>query len=568
MLRGAQCPVARAFFRPYSSKSAAASSAFPKIREDNFDHVVRSPYNVEVSDLNLSDFVWRNIRSYPEQPALTCGLTGRTYKYKEARGSSFNLSVALLNVVGLRPGDVLGMLMPNVPEFPLVFLGAASAGLVVTPANPLYTPEELARQFTDANVRCIVTVASLFDKVQETVELMPGGAGPIIVEGVPIYKDLLSLKALMMRQLTRMDLKPERIDPDALVALPYSSGTTGVPKGVMLTHRNMVASINQMDHPQMIAYGQDGPQERGLSVIPFFHIYGLQGTLNMSLSRGYHVITLPKFEPQSFSNAVRNYKPTMMALVPPLVKFMTQSPTVNAEDLQFLRLVTSGAAPLGKPHVEAFLRKINNPEFIFKEAYGLTETSCMATMMPNAYIPEKIGSCGLPAPLVEVKVIDKNGISLPVGETGELLMRGPNVMKGYLNNEKATRRILSEDGWLMTGDLAYIDSDGFVFIVDRMKELIKVKGLQVSPTELEEILIKMDGIADVAVVGVPDEIAGELPKAYVVKKPGSNITEDEVCTFLEPHVANFKHLKGGVQFVNEIPKNAAGKVLRKNLKDL
>ncbi|CAB3363097.1 Hypothetical predicted protein [Cloeon dipterum] len=544
------------------------------IKEDYIDrtnNVVQSPFSgVVVPKLNVSDYIWRNSDRWKHWPAVTCAVTGRSFSFCEARAAAERLGIALPATLGLRQGDVVGVVMPNMPEYAITFLGLASAGIIVSPANPLYTAEELARQFENCGAKAVVTTPEHFTKVQEALSKVPGGGGPIVVTtGGPEGNDIFSLDELMEREFSRRTPRFDRPDPDSIVALPYSSGTTGLPKGVVILHRNMVANLCQLEHPNVLSFPPYGaPQDVTVGVLPFFHIYGLNGLLNISLSIGRHTITIPKFEPKVFASIFTKYKPSVLALVPPLVMYLTQSELVTSSDLSRVRFISCGAAPATKSLIEQFMIKANCPDLDFREGYGLTETSCAATFRPSWSGDDKIGSCGLPVSLTEVKVVDEQGQALPLGQTGELWLRGPQVMQGYFRNEKATKETLTDDGWLMTGDIAYLDNDGYVFIVDRLKELIKVKGLQVSPTELEGILRKMDGVADVAVLGVPDQRAGEVPKAFVVVKEGSTIAENDVAAFVEARVAEFKRLAGGVKFIKEIPKNAAGKILRKNLKSL
>ncbi|XP_059483604.1 uncharacterized protein LOC132201447 [Neocloeon triangulifer] len=498
-------------------------------------------------------------------------MTGRRYTYGQARGLSHHISVVLPHYLGLKTGDVIAMVVPNMPEFPIIFLGAASAGLIVSPANPLYTQSELARQFCETKVRAVVTVPPLLEKVQAALEEVPGSGGPVVVIGGPSApkKNQIGFEDLIQKRVVG-DSILEHPDPDCIACLPFSSGTTGLPKGVMLTHRNMVANLCQIEHPEVSPPLPEGfDQDRILAILPFFHIYGMNGVMNMSLLHGRSILTLPKFEAQSFSEAFAKFKPTVLAIVPPLCAFIAQSPTISPQDLSMVRFVTCGAAAAPPATVQQFIRKANSKKLNFKEGYGMTESSCLATSPPSsAPMEDRVDTVGVPIPNTEVKVVDKEGNALPMGEIGEILVRGPQIMKGYFRNEQATKESLTEDNWLRTGDIGYFRQNGYISLVDRVKEMIKVKGLQVSPTELESILNTMEGVADVAVAAVPDEACGEVPRAYVVKGKDSFLTEEDVIKFLKPQVAQFKQLKGGVRFVSAIPKNAAGKILRAELKNL
>lgn len=345
---------------------------------------------------------------------------------------------------------------------------------------------------------------------------------------------------------------------DDVVVLPYSSGTTGLPKGVMLTHHNLVANICQCDHA--IVYQPDG--EVALAFLPFFHIYGMQVLMNGLLANGVTVVTLPRFDLDQALSLVQEHRITRFFAVPPVVLALAKHPAVDSYDLSSLVQVFSGAAPLGAEIAMEAEKRIGC-EVV--QGYGMTELSPVSHTTPPGMF--KAGSSGVTVSNTESRIVDPDtGEDQPFGERGELWVRGPQVMKGYLNNPEATAATLDSDGWLHTGDVAIIDEDHHMTIVDRVKELIKYNGFQVPPAELEALLITHPEVNDVAVIGIPDESAGELPKAFIVRSPGSEVTAEDLQAFVAEHVASYKHIRL-VEFIDEIPKSASGKILRRLLRD-
>jgi acyl-CoA synthetase (AMP-forming)/AMP-acid ligase II len=340
-----------------------------------------------------------------------------------------------------------------------------------------------------------------------------------------------------------------------LVVLPYSSGTTGLPKGVMLTHRNLVANLCQMEGLDYFT-----ANDTLICVLPLFHIYGLVVILNMGLHKGSPIVTLPRFDLEQFLRAVQDYKVTMAHIVPPIVLMLSNNPLVDEYDVSSLHTLFSGAAPLGEALTRACMERLNCK---IRQGYGMTETSPVTHSSPSDPAKVKFGSVGVLAPNTECKIVNlETGEPVPPRTEGEICVRGPQIMKGYLNRPEATATTIDADGWLHTGDVGFVDEDGHFFIVDRAKELIKYKGFQVAPAELEAILLKHPAVADCAVIPCPDDEAGEVPKAFVVCK--GEVSAQAIMDFVAVEVATFKRLRY-VEFIDKVPKSASGKILRRVL---
>ena len=338
--------------------------------------------------------------------------------------------------------------------------------------------------------------------------------------------------------------------------LPYSSGTTGVSKGVMLTHRNLVANI-----AQVLGAAEMREDETMVAVLPFFHIYGMQVLMNCGLRAGATIVTLPRFDLEQFLSVHQEHGITRSFVAPPIVVALAKHPLVDSFDMSKLEQVFSGAAPLS---AELALEAGKRLGCEVVQGYGMTELSPVSHLTPSGQF--KPGSVGVTAPNTELRIVDPlTGEDLGIGEDGEIWVRGPQVMKGYLNNEQATAHTIDADGWLHTGDIGHVDPDDHVFVVDRLKELIKYKGFQVPPAELEAILLTHPAVADAAVIGIPDEEAGEIPAAYVVLQPGSEATAEEIMEFVAGHVAHYKQVRH-LEFIEAVPKSAAGKILRRELR--
>jgi acyl-CoA synthetase (AMP-forming)/AMP-acid ligase II len=511
----------------------------------------RSPFpDVELPEVPITEYVLRAADVAPDRPALIDGPSGRTYSFAQLRDAVHRFAGGLA-ARGFKPGDTLGLMAPNLPEYAIVFHGVAVAGGTVTTINPTYGADEVRFQLLDAGATMLVTIGMFAETARKAIEGTQI-TDILTIDGAEGTEHAMALCAAEPAAQVPVDVH------DAVVVLPYSSGTTGLPKGVMLTHFNLVANIAQLE-PIFMTGDQ---QEVILAFLPFFHIYGMQVLMNFGLAQGATIVTMPRFDLQQALEVVQTYKVTRFFAVPPVVLALAKHPLVEQYDMSSVVQVFSGAAPLGADLAAEAAARVKC-EVV--QGYGMTELSPVSHGTPEGMF--KPGTSGITVPNTEVRIVDPaTGEDLGVGTEGELWVRGPQVMKGYLNNEQATRHTIDDDGWLHTGDVAVVDEDHHVSIVDRVKELIKYKGFQVPPAELEALIVSHPKVLDVAVIGVPDVEAGELPKAFVVAAPGSGVTAEELQDFVSEHVSSYKRIRQ-VEFVDEIPKSPSGKILRRLLRD-
>ena len=510
----------------------------------------KSPYeDVDILNVPITEFVLRHADELSEKPAFIEGASGRVVTFGELKTLIHRFAGGLASR-GFGPGDTLALVSPNLPEYAVAFHGAAVAGGTVTTVNPTYGAEEIRFQLNDAAASILVTIEAAVPVALEAIEGTE--VSEIIVIGD--HEEATSMSEVISSE--PIDQVPVDLSSQAMV-LPYSSGTTGLPKGVVLTHRNLVANLCQCDG--VIDYDQDAS---GLAVLPFFHIYGMQVLMNGLLANGCTVISMPRFDLVEALTLIQTHRITHFFAVPPMILALAKHPIIDNFDLSSLEMVLSGAAPLGSELAEEAAARIGC-EVI--QAYGMTELSPATHITPSGqYRP---GSVGLTVPNAECRIVDpETGEDQDIGGEGELWIRGPMVMAGYLNNPEATALTIDDDGWLHTGDVATVDEHQHFYIVDRVKELIKFKGFQVPPAELEAIIITHPAVADVAVIGIPDDEAGELPKAFVTLKPEMEATETDIKDYVAEKVATYKQIQM-VEFIDEIPKSASGKILRRFLRD-
>ena len=512
--------------------------------------IFRSSYpEVTIPAAPLTDIVLEGAAARGDQPALIEWPSRRVITYAQLAAGVHALAAGLL-ARGFRQGEVFAIYCPNVPEYPLAYHGVLAAGGTVTTVNPLYTVEELTHQLRDSGASYLLTIPQCLDKALAAAQL--SGIKELFVLGEG--KGATPFAAL----LTAGGASPKPdIHPGDVAALPYSSGTTGLCKGVMLSHRNLVAALRQMEAGEAIEAG-----EVIIGVLPFFHIFGQHVIMNMGLHYGATIVTVARFELESFLQALQEYGVTRAYLVPPIVLALAKHPIVAKYDLSKLRRILVGAAPLGAELTREVSARLG---CIVRQGYGMTETSPPITMSPAEPERIKAGAVGVVVANTECKILDPaTGAELGTDERGEICMRGPQVMKGYRNRPEATAAMIDAEGWLHTGDVGYFDTDGQLFIVDRVKELIKYKGLQVAPAELEAVLLMHPAVADAAVIGVPDDEAGEAPKAFVVLK--GQATPEEIMSFVASRVAPYKKVRR-VEIIEQIPKSPSGKILRRVLKE-
>lgn len=490
------------------------------------------------------------IDAHPDDaPALIS--RGRTTTYGELREQVGALRAGLIGL-GIDPGDRVGIICANNWYFVASYLAVLGAGAVAVPLNPLSPPRELERELAAVGARAMLVgpagraTADGIDRsrlpVLEFVIHSEGGT----TEGAIALDDLLATPPVPV------------VDrgADDLAVLIFTSGTAGSPKAAMLSHGNLLSNLQQV----IDLRGGGDPTDLALGVLPMFHIFGLNVVLGTALHAGAAVLLIERFDPMSALEAIQKHGVTVLPGAPQMWSAWAAMPGLPAESFASIKVATSGAAHLD-PHVAQTIKARFDLEV--GEGYGLTEASPVVTATIG--LPWRPGSVGAPVDGVEVRLVDVDGEDVLVGDPGEIWVKGPNVFQGYWNDAEATRACIDEDGWLHTGDIAMVDDEGFLFLVDRAKDLIIVSGFNVFPAEVEEVLLEMDGVREVAVVGVPHPHTGEAVKAFVVVEPGHSLEEDAVIEFAAQRLARYK-CPQKVNFVEELPLNLSGKVLRRALR--
>ncbi|KND45704.1 MULTISPECIES: 4-coumarate--CoA ligase family protein [Streptomyces] len=518
----------------------------------------RSEYaDVPPVELPIHDAVLARAAEFGDLPALIDGVDGTTLTYEQVDRFHRRLAAAFAEA-GVRKGDVLALHSPNTIAYPTAFYAATRAGATVTTAHPLATPGELATQLRDSGASWIVTVSPLLQTARAAAERVGGIREIFVCDSAPGHRSLIDMLA---------GAAPEPavdIDPGTDVAvLPYSSGTTGVPKGVMLTHRSIATNLAQLE-PVMPA----GPGDRILAVLPFFHIYGLTALMNAPLRLGATVVVLPRFDLESYLAAIVRHRITHLYVAPPIVLALAKHPAAERHDLSTVRHILSAAAPLDAKLAAACSARLGLPPVV--QGYGMTELSPCSHIVPlDRAASAPPGTVGRLIAGTEMRIVslDDPGKDLGPGEPGEIVIRGPQVMKGYLGRPQATADMIDADGWLSTGDIGHTDADGWLYVVDRVKELIKYKGFQVAPAELEALLVTHPGIADAAVIGHYNDDGNEVPHAFVVRRPTDReLSEGEIMMYVAERVAPYKRVRH-VTFIDAVPRAASGKILRRELRE-
>ncbi|KAK5050751.1 hypothetical protein LTR84_003310 [Exophiala bonariae] len=554
--------------------------------ESNFPNI-----NLQVVDLFNFLFNRKDRKFSDDQVIFQSGDNlSRQYTYKQLKQSATDFGKGLRSNFDLKKGDVVGVYAPNDVDTPGVVLGALWTGAIVSPANPGYTQAELVYQLKDSGAKVLVTHLSVLDVAKKAAREVGIDEKRIILLGEEKDPSNKTKHWSSIRVLSGTDrYRIPRINPkEDLAFLVYSSGTTGRPKGVRLTHHNMTANIQQiigaeawLTHDGSVSCPgiPDAPKGKGdkiLACLPFFHIYGLNVLVLNPIYTGVQTLVLQRFDLEKWCQLVQDFQITYSYIVPPIVLLLCKHPIVEKYDLSSLRMTNSGAAPLTKDLVESLFKRKG---VRVKQGYGLSETSPTIFIQRWQDWESAVGTTGWMVPnlLAKFCAVPNEGEEhdgtkeLPRGEVGELYVKGPNVFTGYHNNPTATAECL-EDGWFRTGDVGFLDKAGNLTITDRVKELIKYKGFQVPPAELEGYLANHELIDDVCVVGVDSqELGTEVPRAYIVRKGGLKAVKDsdakEIIQWLNGKVANHKKLRGGVKFIDAVPKSVSGKILRRILKE-
>ena len=504
--------------------------------------VFRSPWpDIAVPSCSICDEILGVASHLGDKPAVIESETGRILTYHELIQGSGRVAAGLSRA-GLQPRQPLAVALPNCIDFVLAWYGALRLGAWVVPMNPLYTPAEMEMQIRDSGARYLLTIPERAGALEHAVDHVFAAEGN--------WNEIVECSA---------PAPSVRSSAEDLAIMPYSSGTTGKPKGVMLTHFNIVANFRQM-------YAADFFSRDDLMVntAPFYHVVGAISFLNGLLSIGATIVLLRRYDLERWLALNEQYHATAMFAAPPVVLAITKSPLWDRFRLQSIKSVFSGAAPLGTDLHKAFEERTG---LVLRLGYGMTEATAAISMTPNDPAKRKFGGSGYLLPSCEARVIDvANGRELGPSETGEIWLRGPVTMKGYWNQPSATEESFPGDGWMRTGDIGHFDADGYVFLVDRLKEFIKYNALQVSPAELEDILQSHPAVQDAAVVGAPDEAAGEIPMAFIVRKEKAALGAGEIMEYVAARVAPYKKIRA-VEFVDQIPKSPAGKILRRVLRE-
>jgi long-chain acyl-CoA synthetase len=503
--------------------------------------------------VNVADLVRDASDDYPAKDALI--FHGRSMSFTEL-DERVSLAAAALADLGVRRGDRVALVAGNVPEFVYALYGIMRAGGVACPLNVMLTPEEIGYILADAGAKVVVAdlaslpgLLSVRDRLGELETVVVIG-GPPAPPGTVSFEEILSSEA----ERPSVDLAP-----DDLAVIAYTAGTTAAPKGAMLTHGNLLANLDQMMSVPALA---EAEEDVALLALPLFHIYAMNVILGLGVRTGATAVLVERFDPAETLELVERHSVTVLFGAPPMFSgWLALAEAGPGPDLSSVRLAVSGAAPLPGEVLEAFQQRFG---ITIWEGYGLTESAPAVTTTALGPVA-KPNSIGLPLPGLEVRLVDEGGEDAEEGDPGEIWVRGPNVFAGYWNRPEETERVL-EEGWLKTGDVAYRDEDGYLYIVDRKKDLIIVSGFNVFPKEVEEALEQHPRVEEAAVVGIPDERTGEAVQAWVVPREGTSITADELTEFVRGYLARFKVPKD-IQVVEDLPHHVTGKVLRRALRE-
>lgn len=512
---------------------------------------------LDVPDKFLTDPLTQAARRFPNKVAVVEPEAGdRKWTYRELDELSSALAASLANL-GVAPGDRIALWMKNSVEYILSFYGILKAGAVIVPMSTHYGQKEVTHQIEKTAAVGLMANDEKYRQIPDLLRANPSLRFAVTDRTPASAAKNLYLFSSLTATASGLDLTTKTGPEDKLAVLPFSSGTTGLPKGVMLTHRNLVSNLHQV-----VQAHQVGPDDIMLNQLPFFHIYGMTVLMGSAILAGATQVLASRFRPvDEFLDLFEKYRPTLFFTVPLILQEFCQHSRVPGMDWRALRYVNSGGAPLS-PELQTRFTHLTGVPVI--QGYGLTESSPTTHVTPLDRI--KIGTIGTPLSLTEHKVVAPvTETDVTRGEVGELWVRGPQVMMGYYQDPQATAQTLV-DGWLRTGDLVREDEDGYIYVVDRLKELIKCKGFQVAPAEIEHVLVGHPAIHDAAVIGEPHPDLGELPVAYVVTRPGASLTPEQVIDYAAAGMAKYKRL-AKVFFTEIIPRSPSGKILRRVIKE-
>ncbi|KAI9272042.1 hypothetical protein EDC94DRAFT_595236 [Helicostylum pulchrum] len=521
---------------------------------------------ITIPEIGLIEFLFKNTHNTPEDRKLFIdAFTGESLTYGKLKDNVLRFAATLQDKFNFKRGDVVAIYSPNQMDYSVPLLGTVAAGGAVSPANPAYTSTELAYQLEKTSAKILIAHETNVEMSLKAADMVGLSRSRVFVFGKNQVQGIAPWSQIFMeeRRATLITLTAQEAK-EAVAYLCFSSGTTGKSKGVMTTHTNITANVLQFEGLEGASV--NGDKDRMLGVLPFFHIYGLSLLIHIAIYLGTPVYVMTKFDLVKFCETVQKEKITFSALVPPIILLLAKDPMVDNYNLSSLKVVICGAAPLSAELSQQTRKRL--PATIVKQAYGLTETSPFASLERTDNVVD--GSIGFLLSSMSIKIVGDDGVELPIGQRGELWLKGPNIMKGYINNPEATAECIDKEGFFHSGDIATQDLDGRLYIVDRKKELIKYKGFQVPPAELEGILFTSPMVADCAVIGVYDASqATELPRGYVTlaaNVPATEKTAETIKKFVADKVVYYKQLRS-IVFIDEIPKSPSGKILRRVLRD-
>lgn len=536
------------------------------------------PQHVDYQDILIPQYLERSVKAFPDNPALI--FQGYTLTFTQLNDMVCRFSAAL-KAFDIKKGDKVAILLPNVIPCVVAYYATLKIGGIVVFNNPLYSDRELEHQFTDSGATFLITLDLLADrmvKLREKTDITTivytsiGDYLPFVkrllfplvakkkglAKNVAPAPNLYKFKDLIAKYAP--DTSQTKVTMDDVAMYQYTGGTTGVSKGVMLTHRNISYQVQQLE-AWFPAFEKD--KETMLGALPFFHVFGMSTSMNFAIKMGWGNVLVPKPQPGPLLEAISKFKVSFAPLVPTMYIGMLDHPNMEKTDLSSIKGCFSGSAPLPVDVINNFQKKTGG---VIVEGFGLTESTPVTHINPF-HGKRVVGSIGLPISDTVCKIVDleDNARQMPIGEPGELLIKGPQVMKGYLNRPDDTAKTITEDGFLCTGDVARMDENGYFYIVDRIKDMILSGGYNVYPRDIDEVLFEHPKILEACAVGIPHPTRGEAVKAFVILKQGETMTEKEVIDYCGTKLAKYK-LPVVVEFRNELPKSNVGKVLRKDLR--